>query len=40
MDRILHHDPMSPFANKARLTLGCKGLAWESVFIPSEEVHA
>lgn len=32
---ILHHYPMSPFAEKARLMLGFKGLAWRSVFIPS-----
>ena len=32
---ILHHYPMSPFAEKARLMLGSKGLAWQSVFIPS-----
>ena len=32
---ILHHYPMSPFAEKARLMLGFKGLAWQSVFIPS-----
>lgn len=34
-DLILHHYPMSPFAEKARLLLGFKGLAWQSVFIPS-----
>ena len=34
-DLILHHYPMSPFAEKARLMLGFKGLAWRSVFIPS-----
>ncbi|MDT7834855.1 glutathione S-transferase family protein [Aquabacterium sp. OR-4] len=32
---ILHHYPMSPFAEKARLLLGAKGLAWRSVIIPS-----
>lgn len=32
---ILHHYPMSPFAEKARLMLGFKGLSWRSVFIPS-----
>lgn len=32
---ILHHYPMSPFAEKARLILGFKGLAWQSVYIPS-----
>lgn len=31
---ILHHYPASPFAEKARLMLGFKGLAWRSVFIP------
>ncbi|MFZ2825000.1 glutathione S-transferase family protein [Hydrogenophaga sp.] len=34
-DLILHHYPMSPFAEKARLMLGFKGLAWKSVFIPN-----
>ncbi|MFP8778984.1 glutathione S-transferase family protein [Hydrogenophaga sp. RWCD_12] len=32
---ILHHYPMSPFAEKARLMLGFKGLDWQSVYIPS-----
>lgn len=32
---ILHHYPMSPFAEKARLMLGAKGLAWRSVIIPA-----
>ncbi|WP_066256989.1 glutathione S-transferase family protein [Hydrogenophaga flava] len=32
---ILHHYPMSPFAEKVRLMLGFKGLAWQSVYIPS-----
>lgn len=32
---ILHHYPMSPFAEKARLMLGFKGPAWQSVYIPS-----
>ncbi|MGY8903926.1 MAG: glutathione S-transferase family protein [Burkholderiales bacterium] len=32
---ILHHYPVSPFAEKARLMLGFKGLAWRSVLIPS-----
>lgn len=32
---ILHHYPMSPFAEKARLMLGAKGLAWRSVLIPN-----
>jgi glutathione S-transferase len=31
---ILHHYPNSPFAEKVRLILGCKGLAWRSVMIP------
>ena len=31
---ILHHYPMSPFAEKARLMLGFKQLAWRSVLIP------
>ncbi|USW02148.1 glutathione S-transferase family protein [Pseudomonas pergaminensis] len=30
---ILHHYPQSPFAEKARLLLGFKGLPWRSVFI-------
>lgn len=30
---ILHHYPASPFAEKARLLLGFKGLAWRSVHI-------
>lgn len=34
-DLILHHYPMSPFAEKIRLMLGYKGLPWRSVFIPS-----
>ena len=33
-DIILHHYPASPFAEKARLMLGFKGLAWRSVTIP------
>lgn len=33
-DLILHHYPNSPFAEKVRLMLGLKGLAWKSVFIP------
>ena len=33
-DLILHHYPMSPFAEKARLMLGLKDLAWHSVHIP------
>lgn len=31
---ILHHYPGSPFAEKARLMLGFKGLPWRSVTIP------
>ncbi|MBP7668694.1 MAG: glutathione S-transferase N-terminal domain-containing protein, partial [Burkholderiaceae bacterium] len=31
---ILHHYTMSPFAEKVRLILGHKGLAWRSVHIP------
>lgn len=31
---ILHHFDMSPFAEKIRLALGLKGLAWRSVEIP------
>ncbi|HLL19831.1 MAG TPA: glutathione S-transferase family protein, partial [Rubrivivax sp.] len=33
-DLILHHYDGSPFAEKARLMLGYKGLAWKSVRIP------
>lgn len=33
-DIILHHYPMSPFAELTRLALGRKGLAWKSVIIP------
>lgn len=33
-DLILHHYPSSPFAEKIRLILGYKQLAWRSVFIP------
>ncbi|MEC9344676.1 MAG: glutathione S-transferase family protein [Pseudomonadota bacterium] len=33
-DLILHHYDMSPFAEKARLMLGIKGLPWHSVDIP------
>jgi glutathione S-transferase len=32
---ILHHYPMSPFAEKIRLILGFKKLHWSSVHIPS-----
>ena len=31
---ILHHYPQSPFAEKARLLLGFKGLSWHSVLVP------
>jgi glutathione S-transferase len=31
---ILHHYPRSPFAEKTRVALGIKGLAWRSVTIP------
>ena len=33
-DLILHHYPTSPFAEKVRLILGYKKLAWKSVVIP------
>ena len=33
-DLILHHYPTSPFAEKIRLILGAKKLAWQSVHIP------
>jgi glutathione S-transferase len=32
---ILHHYPMSPFAEKIRLIFGFKGLHWSSVHIPN-----
>lgn len=32
---ILHHYPVSPFAEKVRLMLGYKNLAWRSVIIPT-----
>jgi glutathione S-transferase len=32
---ILHHYPMSPFAEKVRLILGLKSLRWSSVHIPN-----
>src|SRR6201999_4645976 len=31
---ILHHYPMSPFAEKIRLIFGFKNLHWSSVLIP------
>lgn len=33
-DTLLHHFDISPFAEKARLALGLKGLSWRSVQIP------
>ncbi len=33
-DLILHHYPTSPFAEKIRLVLGHKNIAWKSVIIP------
>jgi glutathione S-transferase len=33
-DLILHHFDISPFAEKIRLVMGIKGLAWRSVQIP------
>jgi glutathione S-transferase len=34
MDLILHHYPISPYAEKIRVIMGFKGLAWRSVEIP------
>ena len=34
-DLILHHYPNSPFAEKVRVALGVKQLAWKSVLIPN-----
>ena len=34
LEPVLHHYPVSPFAEKARLMLGFKRLAWKSVQIP------
>ena len=31
---ILHHYPLSPYSEKARLAMGLKGLSWGSVEIP------
>lgn len=31
---VLHHFPLSPFAEKIRMVLGAKGLAWLSVTVP------
>lgn len=31
---ILHHYPLSPYSEKARLAMGLKGLSWDSVEIP------
>jgi glutathione S-transferase len=33
-DIILHHYPLSPYSEKARLAMGLKGLSWRSVEIP------
>ena len=33
-DIILHHYPRSPYAEKVRVALGLKGLAYHSVLIP------
>jgi glutathione S-transferase len=35
VEPFLHHYPGSPFAEKVRLMLGFKGLAWQSVIVPS-----
>jgi glutathione S-transferase len=34
-DLMLHHFQTSPFAEKVRVALGIKGLAWKSVIIPN-----
>jgi glutathione S-transferase len=34
-DIVLHHYPLSPFAEKIRVVLGFKQLAWKSVIIPA-----
>ena len=34
-DLILHHYTISPFAEKMRLVMGYKKLAWKSVIVPS-----
>ncbi len=34
-DLILHHYPASPFAEKIRLVMGFKKLAWKSVIVPN-----
>jgi glutathione S-transferase len=34
-DLILHHYPNSPFAEKVRVALGIKQLAYKSVIIPN-----
>jgi len=31
---ILHHDPLSPYSEKIRLSLGLKSVSWNSVDIP------
>ena len=33
-DLVLHHYPASPYAEKIRVMLGFKGVAWKSVIIP------
>ena len=35
LDIVLHHYPLSPFAEKVRAVLGFKQLAWKSVTIPA-----
>ena len=37
---ILHHYPMSPFAEKVRLMLGFKQLPWRSVTDPAGDAQA
>ena len=37
---ILHHFDWSPFAEKARLVLGIKGLAWRSRADPDGHAEA
>ena len=36
---VLHHYPVSPFAEKIRLILGYKQLPWTSVIIPNRYFH-
>ena len=33
-EAVLHHYPISPFAEKVRAMLGFKGMSWKSVQIP------